>query len=151
MCPFKTALAHNKPTRLTHKYVPIQDRTCTYRTHMLETQVCTHLRLHLPLPNVCVLKASDLGRQWSPTSAKETQKVSPHVCRVPHVPKPRSIFKHGVGGSALLFTPERAPKPPLLKLHPLTHAPSLPIKAMCSVSQTSTCPATIKQYLKHIF
>jgi hypothetical protein len=155
MCPLKTALAPTKCTCLRHKYVPIQDSTCTYQAYMLETQVCTHSMVHLPLPNVCVLKASDLGRQWSPTSAKETQKVSPPVpcmCAGYHMsPNQQASSSMPLGGTASLATPEPAPKPPLLKLYTLTNAPSLPIKAMCSVSPTSPCPATIIQYLKHIF
>ena len=106
--PINAALAPTKRTCLRHKYVPIQDHTCIYQAYMLETEVCTHSMVNLPLPNACVLKASDLGRRWIPTSAKETAKVSPPVpckCRVPHVPKPRSIFKHGVGGHCLTVHP----------------------------------------------
>ena len=135
---------------MTQKYVPIQSCTCTCQVHMLETQICTHSRLHLHTPNVCESKASDLDGQLSPISAKETAKVSPPVpckCRVPHVPKPRSIFKRGVGGHCLTVHPRAC----TLKLYTLTNAPSLSIKAMRSVSPTSPCPATIMQCLKHNF
>ena len=122
MCPFKTALAHTKCTCLRHKYVPIQDHTCIYQAYMLETEVCTHSMVNLPLPHACVLKASDLGGQLSPISAKETAKVSPPVpcmCAGFHMsPNQEASSSMALGGTALLFTPEPAPATSVEALHP---------------------------------
>ncbi len=46
MYAFKAVLAHTKCICLRHKYVRMQGCTCTYQMHMLETQICTHARLH---------------------------------------------------------------------------------------------------------
>jgi hypothetical protein len=145
MCPFKTALAHTKCTCLRHKYVPIQSCTCTCQVHMLETQICTHSRLHLHTPNACVLKASDLGGLLSPISAKETAKVSPPVLASAgfHMsPKQEASSSMALGGTALLFTPEPAPATSAEALHP--HKCPHPIHqgyALCVSHKPPSCSA----------
>jgi hypothetical protein len=48
---------------------------CTYQMHMFETQICTHSRLHLHIPNVCVLKASDLTNMHAYTCTFSSNKL----------------------------------------------------------------------------